>query len=76
MIISIADEHQAFRPPMIIILLNPLSSNLIGSYDLVITITISFKEPNNLEDLICELREKKEEINQQTIILSLASLSH
>ena len=44
---------------MIIILLDPLSPNLMGGYDLVIIITISFKRPNNLEDLIYELREKK-----------------
>ena len=46
---------------MIIILLDPLSPNLMGGYDLVITITISSKGPNNLEDLIYELREKKKD---------------
>ena len=63
MIIPIVDEHQAFGPSMIIILIDPLSPNLMGGYDLVITITISSKGPNNLEDLISELREKKK-INQ------------
>ena len=63
MIILIADEHQVFGLPMIIIVMDLLSPNLIGGYDLVITITISSKGPNNLEDLISELREKKK-INQ------------
>ena len=62
MIISIVDEHQAFGPPMIIILMDPLLSNLMRGYDLVIIITISFYGPNNLKDLIFELR--REEINQ------------
>ena len=59
MIIPIADEHQAFGPPMIIILMDPLSHNLMGGYDLVISITSSFYRPNNLEDLIYESREEK-----------------
>ena len=41
MIISIADEHQAFGPPMIVMLIDPLSSNLMGGYDLLILITSS-----------------------------------
>ena len=36
--------------------MDPLLFTLIGGYDLVNTITISFKGPNNLEDLIYELR--------------------
>ena len=44
---------------MIIILIDLLSPNLIRGYDLVITITISFNGPNNLEDLIYGLREDK-----------------
>ena len=62
MIILIADEHQAFGPSMIIILMDPLSSNLMRGYDLVIIIISSFYKFNNLEDLIYEF--KKEEINQ------------
>ena len=59
MIIPTANEQQAFGPSMIIILSNPLSSNLMRGYDLVVTITISFKRPNNLKDLISELREER-----------------
>ena len=59
MIISITNEHQAFGPPMIIILMDSLSSNLIGDYDLVISITSLFYGSNNLEDLIYESRKEK-----------------
>ena len=52
MIISITDKYQAFSPLMIIRLMDPLSLNLMGGYDLVILITILFEGPNNLEDLI------------------------
>ena len=52
MIILIADKHQAFGPPMIIRLIDPLSSNLMGGYDLVISITILFYGSNNLKNLI------------------------
>ena len=58
MIILIADEHQTFGPPMIIILINPLSSNLMRGYDLVIIIISSLYEFNNLKDLIYELKKK------------------
>ena len=64
MIILIADEHQAFGPLMIIILMDPLSFNLMGGYDLVVTITSSFYRPNNLEDLIYELRKEKRSISK------------
>ena len=36
MIILIADKYQVLGPPMIIILLNPLSLKLMRGYDLVI----------------------------------------
>ena len=52
MIISIADKHQVFGPPIIIKLMDSLSFNLMGGYDLVIMITISFLRLNNLEDLV------------------------
>ena len=66
MIILIADGHQAFGPPIIIILMDPLSSNLMGGYDSVITITSSFKGPNNLKDLnlIFEKRKDKRSISR------------
>ena len=35
----------------------------MGDYDLVIPITSSFYEPNNLKDLI-NLKKREEEINQ------------
>ena len=59
MIILIADKHEAFGPPIIIILMDPLSPNLIGGYDLVISITSSFYGLNNLEILIYKLRKEK-----------------
>ena len=59
MIIPIAGEYQIIGPPMIIILMDPLSSNLMKGYDLVITITISFLESNNLEDLVNMILEKQ-----------------
>ena len=37
--------------------MDPLSSNLIGGYNLVIPITNSFYGLNNLEDLVKYLRE-------------------
>ena len=58
MIISIADEHQTFGPPMIIILMDTLSPNLMGGYDLVISITSSFYRSNNLEDLRINLEKR------------------
>ena len=39
--------------------MDPLSPNLMGSYDLVITITILFNGPNNLKYLIYELKKEK-----------------
>ena len=59
MIILIADKHQAFGSAMIIKLMDPLSANLIKGYDLVITITISFLGPNNLQNLVNIILEKK-----------------
>ena len=58
MIIPIADEHQAFGPPMIIILIDSLSHNLMKGYDLVISIASSFYGSNNLENLRISLEKK------------------
>ena len=58
MIISIIDEHQAFGPSVIIILMDPLSPNLMEGYDLVIPVTSLFYGLNNLEDLIEILKKR------------------